>query len=64
MILQNTICQMKYFIFRSLPCLHERLVITSVVLQLLLVDVDDIGTNAVEKILRVRDYNKNSLIGL
>lgn len=54
---------MKYFIFWSLPCLHEGLVITGVVLQLLLIDVDDIGTNAVEEILRVGYYNENSFIG-
>lgn len=50
------------YIFRNLPCFHECLVITGVVFQLLFIDVDNIGANAIEKILRVRDYNKNPLI--
>lgn len=52
------------YIFHNLPCFHECFIITSVVFQLLFIDMDNISANAIKEILRVRNYNENPFIRL
>lgn len=56
------ITDLTLYLLCNSPRFHERLVITGVVFQLLLIDVDNISANAIEEILRVGDYDENPFI--